>query len=59
MSDDERKAIVLLGQAWNALLACVSDPQSRQEACAAIHVAQNIVLAQPTIRSEPDFLRQR
>lgn len=58
MTPEEEAALRALAEAWNAMLLCVTDPQSRQEACAAIHVAQNIVLAQPTIRARPDLLRQ-
>lgn len=57
MTDGEVAAIVALGEAWNAFLLCVEDEQARREACVAIHVVQNIVLAQPTIRSRPDILR--
>ena len=59
LTDEERAAVEKLGEAWNAVLACVTDEQSRREACAGIHLVQNIVLAQPVIRSAPDFLRQR
>jgi hypothetical protein len=58
MTDEERLAVRLLGEAWNAVLACVPDEQSRREACSAVHIVQNIVLAQATVRTEPGFLRQ-
>lgn len=51
-------AVALLGEAWNAVLAAVADPQSRAEACTHIHQLQNLVLAQAAIRSAPDLLRQ-
>lgn len=57
MTQSERKAVLWLGEAWNAILECVADPQSRAEACAQIHQLQNLVLAQATIRSAPDLLR--
>lgn len=58
LNEAERRAITLLAQAWNALLEAVPDAQQRREACADIHRLQHLVMAQPTIRSEPDFLRQ-
>jgi hypothetical protein len=58
MTDNERRAMMVLAEAWNAFLVCVEDRQARQEACASIHHLQNAILAQATIRSEPSFLRQ-
>lgn len=58
MTDDERTALVALAQAWNALLRAVPDARSRAEAAATMHQLQNLILAQPTIRANPDLLRQ-
>lgn len=57
LNADERRAVLLLGEAWNACVAALPLASDRQEACADIHRLQNRILAQPTLRSDPAFLR--
>lgn len=58
LNEAERHALTLLAEAWNAILSAVPDSQQQREAMVDIHRLQHLVMAQPTIRSEPDFLRQ-
>lgn len=57
LNEAERKALVALAEAWNALCEAVPDIQQRQEACVDIHRLQRLVMIQPVIRGNPDILR--
>lgn len=51
MTESEHKIVALLGEAWNAYLALPEQHQSDQhEMLHAIHIAQRIVMARPTLR---------
>jgi len=55
MNEAERKAVLLLGDAWNALLECgVTGP----EPCAHIHALQHAVMARTAQRLHPEIFRQ-
>jgi hypothetical protein len=55
MTEAEKKAVLLLGDAWNAMLACgVSGP----EPAAYIHALQHAVMARTAQRLHPEIFRQ-
>ncbi|MBP2512241.1 MULTISPECIES: hypothetical protein [Sphingomonas] len=54
MTAAEKKAVLLLGDAWNALLECgVTGP----EPCAHIHALQHAVMARTAQRLHPEIFR--
>jgi len=55
MSEDEKRAIVLLGEAWNAMIACKA---ATSETAAHIHDLQHAVMAKVAQRMHPEILRQ-
>lgn len=55
MTDTEKRACELLGEAWNAMLACGA---ADAEAAAHIHALQHAVMARSTARLHPDVFRQ-
>lgn len=55
MTPGEERAAVLLGEAWNAMVACgVADA----EMAAHIHALQHAVMAQTARRMRPDLFHQ-
>lgn len=58
MNEAEKKALESGAVAWNDFLMAVQDNQDRREACAAMHVIQNILMAQATRRAHPDLFSQ-
>ncbi len=55
MTDREKRAVELLGEAWNAMLVCGA---ADREAAAHIHALQHAVMARSTARLHPDLFRQ-
>lgn len=55
MTDGEKRAVELLGEAWNAMLACGA---ADREAAAHIHALQHAVMARSTARLHPELFRQ-
>jgi hypothetical protein len=52
MTEDEDKIVELLGKAWNSYLALPDQhPQDQHDMLHAIHTAQRIVMARPTLRN--------
>ena len=56
MTEAEKRACLLLGEAWNAMLACGA---ADSEAAAHIHALQHAVMAQLACRSHPDLFRKK
>jgi len=55
MTEAEKKAVLLLSEAWNALLECgVTGP----EPCAHLHALQHAVLARTAQRLHPEIFPQ-
>ena len=55
MTEAEKKAVLLLSEAWNALLECgVTGP----EPCAHLHALQHAVMARTAQRLHPEIFRQ-
>lgn len=55
MTEREKRAVELLAQAWNAMLACGA---ADSEAAAHIHALQHAVMARTTARLHPEIFRQ-
>lgn len=55
MTDDERKALDLLAQAWNAYLLLPDEgPHDTDEFRAQIHILQRQIMSRPTRRQMRD-----
>jgi len=55
MTEAEKKAVLLLSEAWNALLEC---GVTGLEPCAYIHALQHAVMARTAQRLHPEIFRQ-
>jgi len=56
MTENEKRAVLLLADAWNAMVECgVADAES----AAHIHALQHSVMACMARRSHPEIFRQK
>lgn len=55
MTEQEKAAVLALGEAWNAMIACGA---ADAEAAAHIHALQHSVMAKLAQRTHPDIFRQ-